>query len=136
MDEGGMVVETQTVTDDDPLASELREPPVVELQLDLFGSDMAVFEGKPLQHRTPILEWCRILVARGLGPTLPLTTYRDGRPAQYFRSIGEAAKLDVAGRTGEERFIPYVPTRQEYPVRIDGGLLGGCAGHDQGGRCG
>jgi hypothetical protein len=114
------VLDTAT---DDLLVHELAEAPVapaVELRIDLYGSDMAVFGDEVLIHRTPVFEWCRRLVDRGVDPATPLTAYRDGKRALLVRSIGEAAKLAVI----ETNFGPRIRLFKAGAENADPGAIG------------
>jgi|SRR5215475_7758403 hypothetical protein len=45
---------------------------------------------------TPILDLCRLLVARGHDPSTPMEVWRGTMLALSVRTIGEAAQLEVA----------------------------------------
>lgn len=87
---------------------------IVEIIVRENGSKFdAFFRGVQLgTFRTPLLSSARLLVSKGVDPSLPITMRHEGSNVVALRStIGAAARLDVTGGAGHERFVPYDPDR-------------------------
>jgi len=71
--------------------------------------------------RTPILTYCRALIAEGHDPATRLEVFRErAEPDLIVRSIGEAAQLTVLeDDKGPPRFVPYRrPIFKEVPSEV------------------
>ena len=65
------------------------------LHAELVGDNRCAIADFAATSSTPILALCRILIAAGFDPTMPMECYRGDTLALRIRSIGEAAALEV-----------------------------------------
>jgi hypothetical protein len=79
----------------------------------LDGSDRAAADGVCVVGSSPVLALCRALVEAGFDPAAALHVFRGDVLALLVRSIGEAARLEVAssgiGFTALRRRPPAAP---------------------------
>src|SRR5262249_44641404 len=67
------------------------------IRADLCGDDVCTAYGYSVRSSSPVLALCRDLIAAGHDPHEPLEAYRGDVLALRVRSIGEAARLSIAG---------------------------------------
>ncbi len=74
---------------------------------------------KDIQNsHTPILDYCRKLIAEGLEPSSKLEVYRNNEiPDITVNSINEGAKLAVS-EDPTPRFVKYRPMSEKDRVRL------------------
>jgi hypothetical protein len=74
----------------------------------LVGSDRCEAEGISAQGASPVLAFCRKLLAGGIDPTRPLLAYRGKVLCLTVQSIAEGARLAVGeSRTAFARCFPF-----------------------------
>ena len=89
--------------------------PVKIIRAELSGSDEASACGLVVRSSSPVIALCRQLVAARYDPRTPLEAYRGKTLCLHVRSIGEAARLEIAAHglgfrkrgRGNEDGAPY-----------------------------
>lgn len=99
--------------------------PTIRAELD--GSEQCSTEGITAYGPSPVLGLCRLLVAAGLDPNLPLEVFRGPTLVLQIRAIGDAAQLEVNSKgTGFIRCRQAVrtapPMRKKGPRDIHDGF--------------
>jgi hypothetical protein len=67
------------------------------IRAELHKSNQATAAGITVRSASPVLALCRKLVAMGFNPSEPLEAYRGATMCLRVRSIGEGARLRIAG---------------------------------------
>ena len=103
------------------------------IRAELEGSETATAAGITVRTGSPVIALCKALVAAGHDPAEPMEVFRGSTLALRVRSIGEGARLVVAGngvgfrrlsamdtsrpmRQNEEAARPPQPDPPEAPV--------------------
>lgn len=68
------------------------------IEAKLTGDAICTAEGHTVKAGTPVIVLCRALVEAGYDPASPMKVYRGDTLALTVRSIGEAARLCIAGK--------------------------------------
>ena len=102
---------------------------ITAIRAELTGSDTCAALGTFVHSSTPVIVLCRELVEKAVDPRRPLTACRGEIVCLYVRSIGEAARLEVASNS--HGFIARDGLRRRPPMRSGGG---GGVGHRAGNR--
>jgi hypothetical protein len=72
--------------------------PANTIEAKLTGDAICTAEGHTVKAGTPVIVLCRALVEAGYDPASPMKVYRGDTLALTVRSIGEAARLCIAGK--------------------------------------
>ncbi|HYI26319.1 MAG TPA: hypothetical protein VD863_00555, partial [Bradyrhizobium sp.] len=77
------------------------------IRAELTGSNQVAAADITVTSTTPVLLLCRQLLAAGLNPDQAVDVFRGATLALRVRSIGEAARLEIAGDG-----VGFRPSRQ------------------------